>query len=192
MRPPNSLTKRIRNIHRPNLRTRTCILRQGQRISNNKTTQTALLDLFNSFATQEPMSDNRQTLHCARINENLRGCRERPAGISYVVDKDSDFPCYVADKDHPADVVGYLALFVDQGEVDFQSICYCGCSRIYISIKMDISKRRAWVGVFYLFAPPASGDTMTTLESSYSRFMYSIIVASAYSLLISVSVCFLV
>lgn len=119
MRPPNSLAKRIRNIHRPNLRTPPGILRQGQRISNNKTTQTALLDLFNSLATQEPMSDNRQTLHCARANENLRSRRERPAGIRYVVDEDGNFPCYVADEDHPADVVGYLALFVNQGEVDF-------------------------------------------------------------------------
>ena len=115
---------------------------------------------------------------CAMGHDSVSRLDEGAAGICHIVDENGDFGANVADEGHFGDFVGASTFFVDESEVEVEAIGYgccsvpCQCTACIVGGGGDIN----------LFAPPASGLTMTALLTSRFSLIQRKVLGSAYKL----------
>lgn len=128
MCPPHSLRQRRTHIHLVYLPTRLRMLWQRQSIRHNQPIQLTVLDHLDGRSAQETMRHDSNALFSALLLENGGRQSQRAARVGNIVDQYRGLARHVAYQYHPAYLVCYLALFVDDGEVNVEAVGDCGGS----------------------------------------------------------------
>ena len=162
--PSDHLSENWPNVYHLDLAALGLVFRLGQRIRHYQLFQRTLLDGLQRIPAQYSVGHNRVDLRCARLCKVLGRKTQCSTCVRHVVHQDRNFVLGVPDQHHPRDRVRLLALLVEQGKVDAQSVR---------------NRRRPDVPYFdqhilrathspptHLLAPPASGDTITTFLTS--------------------------
>lgn len=183
MRPPQTLRQGGTDINRLQSRTPLLLLRMRHRIRHHHPRQLTAIQRLDGVPAQDAVCDDGDDLLGAVGHDGVGGFDEGAAGVRHVVDEDRDLAADVADEGHFGDFVGTGALFVDEGEVQVEAVGYGGCSDV---LSVGCSTHRCGSGEeeggFYLFAPPASGLTMTALLTSRFSLIHRSVLGSAYKL----------
>lgn len=106
----------------------------GNSVGNNELGQLGLVELFNSIAGQNAMSDNGNRTAGSMLDDDFGSLAESATSIGHIVDNDSDLAANITDQNHARDLIGPGALLVDKGETEVEAVGDGGSSLCTASI----------------------------------------------------------
>lgn len=122
MAPPDRLRQNVAHVNLLNLRALRHLVLQRDRIRHHQLLQPALVDHLERGPTEDAVRDDGEDARCALVEEVARGEAERTARVGHVVHEDGHLALDGPDEDHPRDLVGLFALFVEEGKVDVEAV----------------------------------------------------------------------
>lgn len=135
----------------------------------------AVVDLVDRVAAEDTVGHNGDGSSRAVLDDHIGSFAEGSASVCHVVDDDSGAALDVSDEDHAADFVGASTLLVDERELDVEAVCN-GSGSVYAASASDPQKHLCNLFISYLFAPPASGETIThSCAFKFSRIHLSVL-----------------
>lgn len=176
MRTSTSLRQRRTDINRLDLIAGLFLILMRDGIRRDESAESAAVEVLDGFPRENAVDDDGVDLAGAVLHDGVGGFDEGAAGVGHVVDDDGDLVLDVADEDHAGDFVGTSAFFVDEGELQVEAVCDGGCSGL---VRNLINPTNLPMVVTHLFAPPASGLTMTQLFTSRCSRIHLSILGSA-------------
>lgn len=91
-------------------------------VGDNQVLQFAVVDLLDSVAAENTVSDNGDGSLGAVLDDNVSSLAKGTAGVGHVIDDDSCAIFDIADKNHAADFVRAGTLLVDESEADVEVV----------------------------------------------------------------------
>lgn len=191
MSPPAGLGECGADVDRLELVALVLLAAMGHRVGDDDSAQTATVERLDSVAAKNAVRDDGHHLTRAVLHDRVGGLDQRATGVGHVVDQDGDSVLDVAHQHHAGDFVRTRPLLMDQGEAQVEAVGDGGGSRkpsksaIYIICPSDTTGARTSClerRPAYLFAPPASGLTITALATSRFSRIHRRALGSAYKL----------
>lgn len=144
-------------------------------VGANHLLKLAVVDLVDRIAAEDTVGHDRNGCNCAVLDNHVGSFTEGSASVGHVVDDNSGAALDVSDKDHAADFVGTSTLFVDERELDVEAVRNSSRS-VNSCVSKLFSEVYLYPSVPYLFAPPASGETIThSCGFKFSRIHLSVL-----------------
>lgn len=91
-------------------------------VGHNNTAQAAVVDVLSSLAGKDTVDDNSVDFLSTVLHHSIGGLDESTAGISHVVNDDSDLVLNATNENHARDLVGAGALLVDERELEIEAV----------------------------------------------------------------------
>lgn len=122
MRAADSLSQCTRDINGVQLGADLLLVLMGDGVGDNNLGENAVVDDLNSLAAKNAVRDNGVDFDSSVLGKSLGGQAKGSAGISHIVHQNGNLSLHISDKNHPRDLVGLLALLVNQRKVQVQTI----------------------------------------------------------------------
>ena len=98
------------------------VLVLGDGVGDDDGLEAGGVDPVEGGAGEDAVGENGVDLGGARLQQLVGGVADGPAGVSHVVDQDGHAVLGVSHQDHGGHLVSFLALLVDQSELDVQPV----------------------------------------------------------------------
>jgi len=137
--------------------------------------QLAVVDLVDRVTAEDTVGHDGDGSSCAVLDDHVGCFAEGAASVCHVVDDDSGTTLDIAHQNHATNFVRASALLVDQRELNVKAVGDRSCSVSAVLAVMSIDACVS-TGEPYLFAPPASGETITqSCGFKFSRIHLSVL-----------------
>lgn len=91
-------------------------------VGHNNTAQAAVVDVLSSLAGKDTVDNNRVDFLSSVLHHSIGGLDKSTAGISHVVNDDSNLVLDATNENHARDLVGAGALLVDERKLEIEAI----------------------------------------------------------------------
>ncbi|GMT08247.1 hypothetical protein PENTCL1PPCAC_30422, partial [Pristionchus entomophagus] len=122
VRATNGLGENHRNIDALDLGALLHVVLLRDRVRHHDRLEGRVVQAGEGGATEDAVDAERVHLLCARLDQLVGGEADGATGVGHVIDQDGDLQMDVSDERHLLDLVGALALLVDEGEVDVEAV----------------------------------------------------------------------